>query len=270
VVDVGEPGRRPAQVDVAGCLHHPLAGDHPLPVVPVAARRQVVLQDRGGRLLELQEQRVVPVSALEQDDVGPGADAAHADHLAGQVEHLEPFQQLAVVVAEGGPVGAELLPEQALHAVGRDAVGGLQVPRRDDHRRPADDPVAPVDQLGELRQRLQAVTGARLGRLLARHLPGPLRRPGALLRLEGVARVSALLKALLRPATVKLAAIHLTSYSNGPGRVSSKSFRSTSSWRSGEANTPKLEKVGVAAQLDLEAGRGRALQVGGHDLGRPR
>ena len=54
------------------------------------------------------------------------------------------------------------------------------------------------------------------------------------------ARVSAFENPLLRAAIVKLAAIRFTSYSNGPGRVSSKLFRSNSSFRSGEANTPKL------------------------------
>jgi len=47
---------------------------------------------------------------------------------------------------------------------------------------------------------------------------------------------------LFRPAITKLAAIRFTSYSNGPGRVSSKSFRSNSSRRSGEANTPKFDR----------------------------
>ena len=55
-------------------------------------------------------------------------------------------------------------------------------------------------------------------------------------------RASSLLKPLLRAATVKLAAIRLTSYSNGPGSVSSKSFKSNSSSRSGDAKTPKLER----------------------------
>jgi hypothetical protein len=57
VVGVWELGLGPAQVAVAGGLHHPLAADDPLPVVPVPARRQVVLEDRGGGLLELQDQR---------------------------------------------------------------------------------------------------------------------------------------------------------------------------------------------------------------------
>ena len=56
------------------------------------------------------------------------------------------------------------------------------------------------------------------------------------------ARMSALVKPLLRAAMVKLAAMRLTSYSNGPGRVSSKSFRSNSRARSGEANTPKFDR----------------------------
>ena len=39
-----------------------------------------------------------------------------------------------------------------------------------------------------------------------------------------------------------LAARRLTSHSQGPGRVSSKSLQSKTSWRSGEPNTPKLER----------------------------
>jgi len=49
-------------------------------------------------------------------------------------------------------------------------------------------------------------------------------------------------KLLLRAAIVKLAARRFTSYSNGPGSVSSKSFRSKISVRSGDANTPKFER----------------------------
>ena len=48
-------------------------------------------------------------------------------------------------------------------------------------------------------------------------------------------RASASVNPLLRAAIVKLAAIRLTSYSNGPGSVSSKSFRSNTSVRSGDA-----------------------------------
>ena len=55
-------------------------------------------------------------------------------------------------------------------------------------------------------------------------------------------RVPALENPLLRAAIAKLAAIRFTSYSNGPGSVSSKSFRSNTSRRSGEANTPKFDR----------------------------
>ena len=65
---------------------------------------------------------------------------------------------------------------------------------------------------------------------------------------------------LSRPATARLAASRLTSHSNGPGSVSSKSLTSKTSRRSGEANAPKLDRcasphnctrnpdVGVAAR----------------------
>ena len=47
---------------------------------------------------------------------------------------------------------------------------------------------------------------------------------------------------LSRPATVRLAASRLTSHSNGPGRVSSKSLTSKTRFRSGEANAPKFDR----------------------------
>ena len=47
---------------------------------------------------------------------------------------------------------------------------------------------------------------------------------------------------LSRPATAKLAASRLTSHSNGPGKVSSKSLTSKTRFRSGEPNAPKLDK----------------------------
>jgi hypothetical protein len=55
-------------------------------------------------------------------------------------------------------------------------------------------------------------------------------------------RASAVLNALLRAAIMKLVAIRFTSYSNGPGSVSSKSLRSNTNARSGEANTPKFDR----------------------------
>ena len=80
--------------------------------------------------------------------------------------------------------------------------------------------------------------------------------------------VSASEKPLFRAAIVKLAASRSTSYSNGPGSVSSKSFTSNSSVRSGESEHPEVRQVGVAAELHREAGPWRVLQVGRHDLRR--
>ena len=63
----------------------------------VPALRQVVLQHRLRGLLDLQEQRVLLVAALQQDDERPGADAADADDLARNVDHLEPLEQVTAV-----------------------------------------------------------------------------------------------------------------------------------------------------------------------------
>jgi hypothetical protein len=167
--------------DVADGLHHPLASDHPFAVLPVAALGQWALQDRGGRLLDLQEQRILLVATLEQGDERPGADAPHADHLAGHIDQLEPLQQLTLIVAQGGLVGPELRFEVAFHRRFGEAIGGLEVPRRDHDRRLADDPVPSGDHLGKLRQRLQAVAGACLPRDLLDPLFAPLGLLGGLL-----------------------------------------------------------------------------------------
>ena len=79
------------------------------------------------------------------------------------------------------------------------------------------------------------VHGAHLGELGHRL---PIARTDA----SVASRVSALVKPLLRAAIVKLADIRFTSYSNGPGSVSSKSFRSNSNARSGDAKTPKFDR----------------------------
>ena len=60
-------------------------------------------------------------------------------------------------------------------------------------------------------------------------------------------------KPLLRAAIVKLAAMRFTSYSNGPGSVSSKSFRSNSSVPLGRREHTEVRQMRVAAQLDVQA-----------------
>ena len=86
----------PPEVDVAGGLHHPLAVDDARPGL-VPALRQMVLQYGLRGLLDLQEERVLLVAALQQHDERPRADAADADDLARHVDHLEPLEQVTAV-----------------------------------------------------------------------------------------------------------------------------------------------------------------------------
>ena len=159
-IAVGLDSLRPAQEDVAGGLHHALPLDHPFTRLGVAALGQVVLEHRGGRFLDLQEQRILLVAALEQDDERSGADAADPDHLAGHVDDLEALQKRPPVILQGVAVRAELLVDDTLELIDRRTDARGEHAQRYDDRRLIDDPVAAVDLLGELRQRLQAVTAA--------------------------------------------------------------------------------------------------------------
>ena len=74
---------------------------------------------------------------------------------------------------------------------------------------------------------------------------------------------------LSRPATAKLAASRLTSHSNGPGRVSSKSLTSKTSRRSGEANAPKLDRCASPHSCTRSPDEGVVGQVRRHRQRRP-
>ena len=91
-------------------MHQPLTFHYALARSGVAALGQVVLENGGGGLLDLEEQGVGVVAALQEHHERPGADAADADHLACRVDDREFVQQLPAVVAEGGLVGAETAP----------------------------------------------------------------------------------------------------------------------------------------------------------------
>ena len=87
---------------------------------------------------------------------------------------LEALQQVAVIVSQGGPVGAELLVDHVLDLVAPSSrsVAGMSRNGMID-RWLADDPVPAVDVLGQLRERLDAVAGAGLlGDLLRGLLDG--------------------------------------------------------------------------------------------------
>ena len=83
----------PAEEDVAGRLHQSLALDDSPTVVVELALPDETLEHRRLGLLGLQEQGVLAITAGEQEDPGPGADAADTDHLAGEVDQLEALEQ---------------------------------------------------------------------------------------------------------------------------------------------------------------------------------
>ena len=62
--------------------------------------------------------------------------------------------------------------------------------------------------------------------------------------------------------------MRFTSYSNGPGSVSSKSLRPNSKRSLGRCEQAEVREVRVAAELHLEPRPRRVLQVRGHDLRR--
>ncbi len=75
-------------------------------------------------------------------------------------------------------------------------------------------------------------------------------------------------KPLSRPATAKLATSRLTSHSNGPGSVSSKSLRLKTSLRSGAAKPPKLERWASPQSWVCKPVREPVGEVGRHQVGR--
>ena len=134
----------PAEHRVARRLHQPLALDDALAVVAELALAEERLEHRRLRLLHLQEERIVVVAAEEEQDEGPGPDAADADDLAGGIDEPEPLEQMAAVARQGLPVLADDVPAglQGLLA----ALEELR--HRDDQRRVAGDPRLAVDDAG--------------------------------------------------------------------------------------------------------------------------
>ena len=134
---------RPSEVDVARRLHHPLAVHHALSGLLEPALRQVILKHGGRCLLDLQEERVALVAALQEDDESPRADAADSDDLAGDVDDLEALQEVASVALQGGAVRTELPVDHGSQLVSRHPGQGGNLPERDDDRWLADDPIRP-------------------------------------------------------------------------------------------------------------------------------
>ena len=118
------------------------------------------LEHRGLRFLELEEERVVAVPPEQEHDEGARADAADPDDLPGRVDIAEPLEQPATVSRERSPVGADDLLQRLVKAVELVATDKI-LDRRHDGR-VADDARLAVDELGQLRERLQAALRLRL------------------------------------------------------------------------------------------------------------
>ena len=88
-VVVATADARPAEEQVAGRLHDALTINDALAVIAARATPGAWLQNRGARLLDLQEERVLVVRAEQQRHVAARADAADADHLARQVDRVD-------------------------------------------------------------------------------------------------------------------------------------------------------------------------------------
>ena len=139
---------RPAEEHVAGRLHQALALDDSLPMVTLGRPAEIPLEDRGLGFLDLQEERVLLVDALEIRDQAQRPDAADTDDLAGDVDEAVPIDQLAPVGRQGAPVAGE----GAADGLVRELVHDPQ-----DERRAVHDLAAPIDDPGELVERAEAV-----------------------------------------------------------------------------------------------------------------
>ena len=91
-----------------------LAHDHALALVRANGSGDVDIgrQHRRLGLLDLEEQRIVVVDALQQDDPAARADAAHAHHLARRVDDAIARQQRAAVERQRIDIGRSMLFER--------------------------------------------------------------------------------------------------------------------------------------------------------------
>src|SRR5215203_1018384 len=161
---------KPAEEDVAGRLHQALPGHDAVSVVLVGVRRNVALQHRSSRLLDLEEQRIILVAPFEQHHIGPGAHASHTDNLPRRIHEAETVEQVAPIVLQGALValqdGVDLAPEL------------IPFGDADQERRVVVYDPSAIDDPGELGEGLQAVAAARLPHVLAQFFRGPLPSPG--------------------------------------------------------------------------------------------
>src|SRR5829696_4032943 len=97
----------PAEEDVARGLHEPLAGNDALSLVLVGTRRKWALKYRSSSLLDLEEQGVILVAALEQHHVGPCTHTTDPHNLPRRVHKAVPVEQVATIFLQGTLVALE-------------------------------------------------------------------------------------------------------------------------------------------------------------------
>ena len=272
---------QPAEEDVAGGLHQPLAGDDAPAVVGERALADEALEHRGLRLLRLQEQRVVcrrgPRKRWIQARVPtlptPTTLRAVWTYLNSSNGMVVDPKRLSVRAIERAACRRRARRARRPRAV-RSSSGTISGGSATIRSSPSISPVRFAKHaaccrgsspsrcpsrprfglllaealLADLRARpVQDLRRRRRGRTRRRGCASrrPCRIIAAVLarrRRITIARRSAGSNPRSRPRTSKLAASRFTSHSHGPGSVSSKSLMSNSSCRSGEPNTPKFDR----------------------------
>ena len=243
------------------------------------------------------------VAPLEQRDVGTRAHTAHADDHARDVDESETFQQLPATIVERGAVVVKELGENSLHVVGVEAVGTFDDPQRNDERRLADDSILTFDDLTELRECLQAVVSLRLlknlfaepqllqlallGRRAADHVEGLLRGQVGVPDRQGPHFGEAAHSLAVRGYRCRRnRAVHIVAeavVATGDDEARRKALQvvlerarqglvevvEVEQQRAfGRREHTKVQEVRIPAELHVEAGARRVLQVGGHHLRR--
>ena len=103
----------PAEEDVAGRLHEPVAVHHALSVVREHAFPRICLQDRGARLLDLENERI-PFVGHQQHHPAGGADAPDANDFGCGILDFVAVEQHALGRREGFAVPFEGVPDDRM------------------------------------------------------------------------------------------------------------------------------------------------------------
>src|SRR5215204_1409878 len=166
----------PTEHDVSVSLHQALSLYHTLAVAFEGTGLGVALQDRGGGLLCLQNQRIMLIDAPHQQDPSPGAHAADADDFPRDVDELVLGDQVPAIGGQALAVFGEDFRHPACQ-VGRCLLIKRQVPGGHNERWLVDEAELLTDRLGHLLEGAEAVAGPSL-------LEGRSEAPSSRLRLD--------------------------------------------------------------------------------------